>query len=606
MKTIEKLFEGQEILDLIPHCSIIGIAVDGTISLWNEGAAKMYGYSPGEVIGKMKASMLYPSESVEKELLKEVLKTGKWEGPVPMKRKTGEVFTARVLITKRNDGKGFLHISNEIEQKLEELQMYLQDLRSYSVDGLLGISQTGNIYEMNKTACEMLGEKREQLLGKLFKEYVSKPDDFQKLLDETFEKGTSKDTTLTLRSNALPVSVKASLAVKSTGGVRGIYVSLRDLSERIALENQLESQYKYLRGMINTSADGIFTLDLDGKVTDVNEQCCKILGYIKEELIGIDITDLAFDPVHAKSRLRHIITEGYVKNLIAFFKNKEGKLISGSVYSSLFYDPQGQPMGIFGSVRDITHQINLENQLKEKNLELTQAILTKDKFLTAMSHEFRTPLTAILGYIDLMLLDTSLNEKFKTRLGAMKKGGNHLLELVNDLLDMAKIQSGKVVLGHAKIDCRQILTDVSEELKSLALEKGLQVNLSVPKEPLYIHTDPRSLKQILINLLNNAIKFTKQGHIDLSVETSNGTLWIHVQDTGIGIKPEDRGKLFTIYGQMDTSQQEGTGLGLYISHQLAHLLGGEITCESEFGKGSRFTLRLRKVVERRGEARPDR
>jgi signal transduction histidine kinase len=233
--------------------------------------------------------------------------------------------------------------------------------------------------------------------------------------------------------------------------------------------------------------------------------------------------------------------------------------------------------------------------------ELEQANQTKDRFLANMSHELRTPLNAIIGFTGtlLMRLPGPLTADQEKQLRTIQHSAQHLLSLINDILDLAKIDSGNVHLTHETLVCQQAVAEVVAALEPLAATKDIQIELHMPEQDLRVWADQRALKQILINLINNAIKFSDRGtvQVDLYQRRDHGRLQtaISVSDMGIGIRQEDQAFLFQAFRQVDatyTRQQEGTGLGLHLSQRLAHLLGGQITVQSEYGIGSTFTLVL--------------
>ena len=256
---------------------------------------------------------------------------------------------------------------------------------------------------------------------------------------------------------------------------------------------------------------------------------------------------------------------------------------------------------VSSSIRDITERKRFERTLQEKNIELEKASQAKDRFLATMSHELRTPLNAILGFTGtlLMKLPGPLNFDQEKQLKTVQTSARHLLSLINDLLDLAKIESGKVELNLEPVSCHSVIQDVATALRPAAESKGLQFEVNVPANEIIVRTDRRAVNQILINLTNNAVKFTERGSVrlELSQHRDGGqTLTeIAVTDTGIGIRPEDQAKLFQAFAQVGASgrrRAEGTGLGLHLSQKLAELLAGEVTLQSEFGKGSRFTIEL--------------
>jgi PAS domain S-box-containing protein len=280
-------------------------------------------------------------------------------------------------------------------------------------------------------------------------------------------------------------------------------------------------------------------------------------------------------------------------------------------------DEQGTIVRWFGTVTDIDDHKRVEEEvwrinadlelrvaertekLTAANADLARANEAKDRFLASMSHELRTPLNAIIGFTGTLLMKLSgpLTADQETQLQTVRTSARHLLSLINDLLDLAKIQSGKVHLRLEPVNCRGLLNDVTATLRPLAHAKGLRFDVTMPEEELVVVADYRALSQIMINLTNNAIKFTESGfvRVDLKrLETSPDRIELAVSDSGAGISEKDQARLFQAFEQIErTGRLEGTGLGLHLSQQLAALLGGTITVDSETGKGSRFSLALR-------------
>ena len=248
----------------------------------------------------------------------------------------------------------------------------------------------------------------------------------------------------------------------------------------------------------------------------------------------------------------------------------------------------------------LTARQEFEQRLEQKNIELENANRAKDSFLASMSHELRTPLNAIIGFTGtlLMKLPGPLTQEQTKQLQTVQKSAKHLLSLITDLLDLAKIGSGKVTLMMEPVVIQSVVEEVRTTLHPLAEQKGLQLKLTAPADPVLVNTDRRALSQIVLNLASNAIKFTERGEVDmmLSRDELDGNRWVQlsVHDTGIGILPADQSKLFRAFSQVERNphRHQGTGLGLQLSQKLAELLGGQITFKSEYGKGSTFTLHL--------------
>ncbi len=244
----------------------------------------------------------------------------------------------------------------------------------------------------------------------------------------------------------------------------------------------------------------------------------------------------------------------------------------------------------------------INGEIAHKNLELAEASRMKSAFIANMSHELRTPLNAIIGFTGalLMKLPGPLTPDQDKQLNTIRTSARHLLSLINDILDVAKIEAGKVTLAVERIACQDLLAQTVDTLRPLAAQKGLALTVQLPSDPIMVDSDKRALTQVIINLINNAIKFTDTGSIKVSLGQSlmDGDLLtsFSVTDTGAGIKSEDQPKLFQAFSQLDstsTRHAEGAGLGLYLCQNLANLLGGELSFTSEFGQGSVFTLTLR-------------
>ncbi len=240
-------------------------------------------------------------------------------------------------------------------------------------------------------------------------------------------------------------------------------------------------------------------------------------------------------------------------------------------------------------------------ELRSLNTQLQRAIATKDGFLANVSHELRTPLNAIIGFTGtlLMRLPGKLNSEQERQLKNVQSGAQHLHALINDLLDIATITSGKVELKPESVACHEVAEEVIDSMHQLAAAKGLELTINLPQGGITNQTDRRALKQVLLNLVANGIKFTERGSVSLTVDTrvDHGVKWIvfSVTDTGIGVRTEDQDKLFDAFARLETAvtrRTEGTGLGLHLSQQLAHLLRGRIEFESEYGRGSTFKLMI--------------
>jgi protein-histidine pros-kinase len=253
--------------------------------------------------------------------------------------------------------------------------------------------------------------------------------------------------------------------------------------------------------------------------------------------------------------------------------------------------------------RDAIQRRSLEQRLVRKNAKLADASRLKSEFLAHMSHELRTPLNAILGFAGtlLMKLPGPLTADQQKQLLVIQKSARHLLSLINDLLDVAKIESGKVEIHLEVVLCREIIEHVIATLRPLAEGKNIRLEARFPEQPVHAKADRRAFNQILINLTSNAVKFTEKGSVILELgeraDVTGAMAVVDVVDTGAGVRPEEQPRLFSAFEQLGStkSRADGTGLGLYVSGKLAALLGGRIDFKSEYGRGSRFTLLVPKA-----------
>ncbi len=351
--------------------------------------------------------------------------------------------------------------------------------------------------------------------------------------------------------------------------------------------------------------DAMVIVDRTGTIRRVNVQAERLFGYSREEMLGKTIEML----IPARLREHHVgHRDGYVSDP-RLRPMGEGMELAGlckdgnevPVEISLSPIETDEGLLVVSAIRDVSERKHFEAALQAKNAELEAASAAKDQFLASMSHELRTPLNAIIGFTGtlLMRLPGPLTEEQEKQLRIVQSSGRHLLSLISDILDLTKIEAGKVELHLERIVLQEIVDEVHSSLRSMASEKQLEFSASAPKKPITLMSDRRALAQILLNLANNAIKYTNEGFVKIEVRTRASSAGEHcdisVIDTGLGIKDEDRERLFQAFEQLEplsTRRVEGAGLGLYLSQKLAKLVGGYLSFTSEFGKGSTFTLSL--------------
>jgi PAS domain S-box-containing protein len=373
----------------------------------------------------------------------------------------------------------------------------------------------------------------------------------------------------------------------------------QDLQARIQTEKMLRSTANYLdvyHKIVDHHAI-VAETDLAGNIVHANDAFCRISGYTREELIGKNHRILN-SGVHPKSvwheMFRQVVTKGVWHGEVCN-RSKSGDLFWVDTTVVPLLNDVGKIKGYFAIRTDITG-------LKKAQAEAEAANIAKSEFLANMSHEIRTPITAILGFADLIADDSVRQdaERLDEFIRTIKRNGEHLLSIINDILDLSKIEAKKLVLEKLCANTRGVVDDVIELMLIKANGKGLQLRAQIDGNvPVFIHTDPTRLRQILINLVGNAIKFTELGSVSVRVRVDRGDvdrLIFEVTDTGIGMTEEQKLRIFQAFEQADASMTRkfgGTGLGLRISERLATMLGGQIEVHSELNVGSTFTLTIR-------------
>jgi len=353
-----------------------------------------------------------------------------------------------------------------------------------------------------------------------------------------------------------------------------------------------------LRSIINSSLEGFILVDTSGRIQEANPAICRLLKM--ETLVGKTLFDLADDENQAIFQQQLKIRAEQKTNSIynVALNRSDGTTVFCQFNASPLFDEQGRHVGSFAMISDLTEQRRiLELEYQKKKAE--EANLAKSQFLANMSHEIRTPMNAIIGFSDL-LAEEQLSEEQANYVNIINKAGKHLLNIINDILDLSKIESGKVVIEMADCAVPELLDNISNLMQVRARAKQIQFNIiSSPTVPKIIRTDGLRLQQCLVNLVGNAIKFTDQGHVHLYVSYDPdhvaGLLRFDVKDTGIGIPPEKQQVIFEPFTQADNSTTRkygGTGLGLTITSQLVKMMGGTMEVKSEPGKGSVFSILL--------------
>ena len=376
---------------------------------------------------------------------------------------------------------------------------------------------------------------------------------------------------------------------------------VRDITDEKNWQEKLAKSEQRMRSQLDSMSEGMFGLDNQGKTTFVNQAACAMLGYTQNELVGKTILDLIMPDNESVLLKRE-------KNIDETdFKCTDGSILPVE-YSSMPVLSGSNIMGTVITFKDITERKNNERELVYAKEQAEKANLAKSQFLSSMSHELRTPLNAIMGFSQLMIMDGSsnLSDLQKDNVNEILKAGEHLLELINEVLDLSKIEAGQAHMSIEPISLTEVMIDsvnliqpmsVQHNVELILLSNGEKVNdISMVASELLVLADKLRLKQVFLNLLSNAIKYNlENGRIYVSCNvTETGTCEINIRDTGIGIPEEQLESLFQPFNRLgyENSSVEGTGIGLVITKNLVEMMGGGISCTSEIGSGTTFTIEL--------------
>lgn len=380
-------------------------------------------------------------------------------------------------------------------------------------------------------------------------------------------------------------------------------------AEQEKLDQLLRDQQFYTRSLIESNIDALMTTDPSGIITDVNNQMETLTGRSREELIGAAFKNYFTDPTHAEAAIKRVLSEGKVTDYELTARAKDGTETDVSYNATTFHDRDGILKGVFAAARDITERKRWDKVLQEKTVELQKAKavaekanLAKSDFLSSMSHELRSPLNAILGFTQLIESDTPPpTASQKASIDQILHAGWFLLELINDILDLAVVESGRLSLSLEAVSLPEVLIECQAMIEPTAQKRGISMSFPKFEGPCFIQADRTRLKQVLINLLSNAIKYNRAGGtvvVDCDF-TIPGRLRIGVRDTGAGLSPELLAQLFQAFNRLgkEATGEEGTGIGLVVSKRLVELMEGTIGAHSTVGTGSVFWIELGSAVD---------
>jgi PAS domain S-box-containing protein len=487
--------------------------------------------------------------------------------------------------------------------------MVLQSSTEY---GIIGTDPEGRIVLWNEGARRLYGYEQAEATSRLNIATLYDPEGTEPTIEEiraaAVRDGKWEATVRQARKDGSRFMTRVIVTPRfdRAGQPVGFLTVTKDISEDMWLAAERKQAEERFRNLLESAPDAIVIVDGDGRIVLVNSQTEELFGYRRDEILGKNVEWLVpprFRQIHPLHRVNYF-AEPRVRPMGAgldlYGLRQDGLEFPVEISLSPLHT-QSETL-VMAAIRDVTERRMIERTLREKNVELQSAIRAKDRFLATMSHELRTPLNAIIGFTGtlLMKLPGPLTADQEKQLDTIRASANHLLSLINDLLDLAKIESGKVELRREPVVCQELIQEVAAGLRPLAENKGLRFKLQAPYQDIVLRTDRRALRQIVINLVNNAIKFTETGEVRLELREQNHggqpLVEIIVIDTGIGIREEDQVRLFQAFEQLEPAGRrrghDGTGLGLHLSRKLAALLGGRLTFQSESGRGSAFRLTI--------------
>jgi PAS domain S-box-containing protein len=642
----------------------------GVIQLFNVGAERMLGYAAIEVVDKITpADISDPQEVIARaEALSLELATPITPGfealvfkasrgiediyELTYIRKDGSRFPAVVSVTALRDDLGgiigylLIGTDNTARKAAEAALLKAGALQSaiFNSENFSSIAtdEKGVIQLFNVGAERMLGYTASEVMDKITPADISDP---QEVIARAKALSHELDTAITPGF--------AALAFKASRGIEDIYeltyirkdgsrfpalvsvTALRDAhggiigylligtdntarkqveAEQKQLDQRLRDQQFYTRSLIESNIDALITTDPAGIITDVNKQMEALTGCTRDELIGAPFKNFFTDPDRAEAGIKRVLSGSKVTDYELTARARDGKQTVVSYNATTFHDRDRKLQGVFAAARDVTERKRFERTLQENNTELERAraaaekaSLAKSDFLSSMSHELRSPLNAILGFAQLMNSDTPPPTPSQTTsIEQILNAGWYLLELINEILDLAQIESGKLALSREPTSLTDVLAECRAMIEPQGEKRGIRMTFPDSGTPYFVDADRTRLKQILINLLSNAIKYNQPNGtvvVDCAMNTPE-RVRVSIADSGAGLPPAMLKQLFQPFNRLgqERSTEEGTGIGLVMSKRLVEMMGGIIGVDSTVGMGSVFWFELNSASEPQLEA----
>jgi PAS domain S-box-containing protein len=602
--------------------------VKGKIIFVNPRFYKVTGYTVDEVIGKypniLKSGL--HNEEYYNNIWSTLKKGNIWEGEFINKKKNGELFYDSTTISpvKNSVGEITHFIAHKqiitdhkiAEEKYKSRNEQFRSIYSNTTAGIIITDLQFNFIESNKGFLDLLGYTHEELLKKNSFEVTYSEDleltkiHVKKLLAGEIDSYKIEKRFIKKNGDLAWTEISANPIYNEDGSIKAVSAIITDITKRKNAELSLIESEKRFRDLAELLPEVIFELDLDGNILFINEN-----GYRKYELDEEKYKQRKLSTFDVVIKEQHKALKQNMLKLIQSRKISMNEYISitrsGEKIPILSYTTpiieNDTVVGFRGVIVDISMRKKYENELKLAKEQAEAANKVKSEFLANMSHEIRTPMNAVLGFTELLLNNENLNKTQNNYLEGIQTSGKNLLNLINDILDLSKIEAGRLDIQYSKVNLRNLIQEIEKIFSNEIRKKHLKFNIEIPQKfPELIYIDETRMRQILFNLVGNAFKFTNEGSIDVvvhceEIKTEKGNvidIKIEIKDTGIGIPKDQFNYIFEPFRQRDgqnTKEYHGTGLGLTITKRLIEMMNGTISLESELNKGSNFILNFTSV-----------
>jgi PAS domain S-box-containing protein len=601
--------------------AIITRTLEGVVTRWNRAAERMFGYTADEVLGKPIDIIVPAANSKHESEIVERIRRGERTEDYETKRlhKDGRIISVSVTFSPMRDEighiVGVLTVENDVSERkrfeaAERDRLFLASIVSSADDAIVSKDLYGIVTSWNKSAESLFGYTAEEMIGKPIEILIPRdhPDEEPQIL-ERIRRGERIEHYETRRrrkdGRIIDVSITISPIRDSIGRVIGASKIARDITERKRWQ-QAEVAESFLGALVESAEDAIISKNLDGTVTTWNHGAEMLFGYTAAEIIGKPITIL-IPQAHADEEpqiLTRIRRGERMEHYETTRVRKDGRSLQVSQTISPIRDSLGQVIGVSNITRDITEQKRAERreretlrQAQKARLQAEEASSAKDNFLATISHELRTPITAILGWSRILMSGQISPDRQRKALETIDRNARSQAQLIEDLLDISRIVSGRLRIEFKPVDLPTVIAAAVEAVRPAAEAKQIRIQTVLSSGAGPILGDAERLQQVMWNLLSNAIKFTpKDGSVQIQVQRIESQVELLVTDTGIGIKPEFLPHLFERFTQADpsiTRSTGGLGMGLAIVKSLVELHGGVISATSDGeSKGSTFVVKF--------------